>query len=84
MGHKEDSALRDLMVANMKPCMDRNRQWKRFMPDWNAVCSMKKLSGLDCVSFGPNMKAIHTTEERLFDFSVERRMQVRSKRVRQA
>ena len=39
--YKEDSALRDLMVAEYEACMDRNRQWKRFMPDWNAVCSMK-------------------------------------------
>jgi len=43
------------------------------MPDWNAV--YEKLSGLDCVSFGPNMKAIHTTEERLSISSVERTYQ---------
>ena len=35
----------------------------------------EKLSGLDCVSFGPNMKAIHTTEERLSISSVERTYQ---------
>ena len=34
-----------------------------------------KLDGLDCVSFGPNMKAIHTTEERLSISSVERTYQ---------
>ncbi len=28
----------------------------------------EKLSGLDCVSFGPNMKAIHTTEGSGFQF----------------
>ena len=44
------------------------------MPDWNAVCSMKSFP-VDCVSFGPNMKAIHTTEERLSISSVERTYQ---------
>ena len=34
-----------------------------------------KIDGLDCVSFGPNMKAIHTTEERLSISSVERTYQ---------
>ena len=32
----------------------------------------EKLPGLDCVSFGPDMKDIHTTEERLSISSVER------------
>ena len=31
-----------------------------------------KLEGLDCVSFGPNMTDIHTTEERMEVASVQR------------
>lgn len=33
---------------------------------------MKKIPGLDCVSLGPDMQNIHTTEEKLSVSSVER------------
>ena len=49
----------------MKPCMDRNRQWEAIHAGLECGLFYEKLSGLNCVSFGPNMKAIHTTEERL-------------------
>ena len=38
----------------------------------NVVCFYKKIEGLDCVSLGPDMKDIHTSEEVLDIASTER------------
>lgn len=42
------------------------------MPVLNVVCFIKKSIGLDCVSLGPDMKDIHTSEEVLDIASTER------------
>ena len=43
-----------------------------FTPAWNVVYSDEKIAGLDCVSIGPDMQNIHTSEEKLSISSVER------------
>lgn len=39
---------------------------------WNVVFFYEKIPGLDCVSIGPDMKDIHTSEEKLSISSVQR------------
>ena len=70
--YKEDSALRDLMVAEYEAMYGQKPAVEAIHAGLECGLFYEKLSGLDCVSFGPNMKAIHTTEERLSISSVER------------
>ncbi len=73
--YKEDSALRDLMVAEYEAMYGEKPAVEAIHAGLECGLFYEKLSGLDCVSFGPNMKAIHTTEERLSISSVERTYQ---------
>ena len=73
--YKEDSALRDLMVAEYEAMYGQKPAVEAIHAGLECGLFYEKLSGLDCVSFGPNMKAIHTTEERLSISSVERTYQ---------
>ena len=52
--------------------MEKNQMLWQSMQDLSVVCSNKKIEGLDCVSLGPNMKDIHTSEEVLDVASTER------------
>lgn len=70
--YKKDSVLRDKMVAVY-------REMYQTMPKIEAIhagleCGILsgKIAGLDCVSIGPDMRDIHTTEEMLSIPSVER------------
>lgn len=73
--YKEDSELRDLMVAEYEKMYGEKPAVEAIHAGLECGLFYEKLPGLDCVSFGPNMKAIHTTEERLSISSVERTYQ---------
>ena len=70
--YQQDSPLRDLMV-------DVFQEQYGYAPKIEAIhagveCGMfaGKLPGLDCVSFGPDLKEIHTCRERMHIASVQR------------
>lgn len=70
--YKKDSALRDKMVAvyqEMYHCMP---QVEAIHAGLECGILSGKIEDLDCVSIGPDMKDIHTTEEKLSISSVER------------
>lgn len=70
--YKKESPLRDLMIDIFK------EQYKRepivYAVHAGVECGIfaDKLPGLDCVSFGPELKDIHTTSERMDIMSVQR------------
>lgn len=70
--YKENSALRDLMVAEYEAMYGEKPAVEAIHAGLECGLFYEKLPGLDCVSFGPDMKDIHTTEERLSISSVER------------
>lgn len=57
--YKEDSALRDLMVVEYEAMYGQKPAVEAIHAGLECGLFYEKLSGLDCVSFGPNMKAIH-------------------------
>ena len=73
--YKEDSALRDLMVVEYEAMYGQKPAVEAIHAGLECGLFYEKLSGLDCVSFGPNMKAIHDRGAALIS-SVERTYQV--------
>ena len=70
--YKKESKLRDLMVDVFEKTFDRKPVVKAIHAGLECGLFYDKIAGLDCVSFGPTMKDIHTTEERLSISSTER------------
>ncbi len=70
--YKKESKLRDLMVDVFEKTFDKKPVVKAIHAGLECGLFYDKISGLDCVSFGPSMKDIHTTEERLSISSTER------------
>ena len=56
----------------MKPCTVRNQKVVAIHAGLECGLFYKKIDGLDCVSLGPDMKDIHTSEEVLDIASTER------------
>ena len=52
--------------------MAKSLQLRLFMPVSSARLLSGKIEGLDCISMGPDMYDIHTTEERLSISSAKR------------
>ena len=70
--YKKDSALRDTMVRVYKDMFGEDAQIVAIHAGLECGLLSEKLPGLDCVSFGPNMKDIHTSRERLEIASTKR------------
>ncbi|MBS6195350.1 MAG: aminoacyl-histidine dipeptidase [Clostridiales bacterium] len=70
--YKKDSVLRDLMVASYKEMFRKEPEVKAIHAGLECGLFYDRIPGLDCVSFGPDMQDIHTTEEKLSISSVER------------
>lgn len=70
--YRKDSPLRDKMVAVYEEMYGEKPQVVAIHAGLECGLFYKKMEGLDCVSLGPNMKDIHTSEERLEVASVER------------
>ncbi len=67
-----DSKLRATMVAVYKEMFGEEPKVEAIHAGLECGIMIAKIPGLDCVSFGPNMYDIHTTEERLSISSTER------------
>lgn len=70
--YKEDSALRELMVKVYKELYNEEPMVDAMHAGVECGLFAGNLSGLDCVSFGPDIFDIHTPKERLSISSVER------------
>ena len=70
--YKEDSYLREHMKAVYKEMYGKDLNIVAIHAGLECGIFAGKLEGLDCVSFGPNMTDIHTTEERMEVASVQR------------
>lgn len=70
--YKKDSALRDLMVEVYEETFGEKPEVKAIHAGLECGLFYDKIPGLDCVSFGPTMLDIHTTEEKLSIPSTER------------
>lgn len=70
--YKQDSALRPLMVEVFQEMYHREPEVKVIHAGLECGLFYEKIPGLDCVSLGPDMQNIHTTEEKLSISSVER------------
>lgn len=69
---KKDSALRDKMVAVYQEMYQEMPKIEAIHAGLECGILSGKLKDLDCVSIGPDMRDIHTTEEKLSIPSVER------------
>lgn len=70
--YRVDSPLREQMVSLYQDMFGQEPQVVAIHAGLECGLFMSKLPGLDCVSMGPNMKNIHTTEESLNISSVHR------------
>ena len=63
--YRKDSPLRDKMIQVYKGMYGAEPKVEALHAGLECGILASKLEGLDCVSFGPNIHDIHTTEERL-------------------
>lgn len=70
--YKKDSGLREKMAAVYQAMYGRRPKIEAIHAGLECGILSGKISGLDCVSIGPDMMDIHTTEEKLSISSVER------------
>lgn len=63
--YRKDSPLRDLMVRTFEQLYGRKPVVEAIHAGLECGLFSDRIPGLDCVSFGPDMEHIHTTEERL-------------------
>lgn len=70
--YRQDSPLRDLMCKKYKKLYGRDAEITIIHAGLECGLFSKKLSGLDCISLGPDNLDIHTPEERLSLPSAER------------
>lgn len=70
--YRKESVLRDKMVEVYERMYGETPQVVAIHAGLECGLFYKKMEGLDCVSIGPNMKDIHTAEEKLEIASVRR------------
>ncbi len=70
--YRSDSKLRDLMVKVFKQQYQEEPRIELVHAGVECGIFSTKIEGLDCVSFGPNLSNIHTTQEKMSISSVER------------
>lgn len=63
--YRKDSPLREQMVCVYKEMYGEEPRVEALHAGLECGILASKLEGLDCVSFGPNIHDIHTTEEKL-------------------
>lgn len=70
--YKKDSKLRPYMVDIYEKLFQTRPEVKVIHAGLECGLFYEKIPGLDCVSLGPDMKDIHTTEEKLSVSSVQK------------
>lgn len=70
--YRADSPLRDKMIAVYKKLYNKEPEVMAIHAGLECGLLGDKITDLDCVSIGPDMKDIHTTEEKLYISSTRR------------
>ncbi|MDE6026113.1 MAG: aminoacyl-histidine dipeptidase [Lachnospiraceae bacterium] len=70
--YRKESRLRDIMCDCYEKLYNEKPQLLAIHAGLECGIFAGKLPGLDCVSYGPDIKDIHTSEEKLYIDSVER------------
>ena len=70
--YKKDSKLREIMFETYVDLFDENPEIEAVHAGLECGIFAGKIKDLDCVSIGPRMEAIHTTDEKLYIKSVEK------------
>ena len=70
--YKKDSSLQSILVNVYKKMYNQDPKILAVHAGLECGHFSQKLPGLDCVSFGPNIKDIHTSRERMEIASVQR------------
>lgn len=70
--YKRHSALRDKMIRVYEKMYGNKPEVAAIHAGVECGLFAGKIPGLDCISLGPNMQSVHTTEERLSISSVKR------------
>lgn len=70
--YRKESPLREKMIAVYEEMFDRKPETMAIHAGLECGLLACKIENLDCVSIGPDMKNIHTTEEELSISSTER------------
>ena len=70
--YKEDSRIREVFKESYRSLFGSEIKIEAIHAGLECGILSSKIEGLDCVSIGPNMKDIHTTEEKLSISSTER------------
>lgn len=70
--YRVDSPLRDKMVAVYEEMYGKKPELQAIHAGLECGILAAKIEGLDCISFGPDMENIHTTEESLSISSTKR------------
>lgn len=70
--YKTDSAMRELMAKTYQELFGEEAKIEAIHAGLECGLFSGKISGLDCISFGPNMYDIHTPKERLSISSAQR------------
>ena len=69
---EQDDGLREKMIAVYKRMFQKEPRVEAIHAGLECGILSSKIEGLDCVSIGPDMRDIHTTEEKLSISSTER------------
>lgn len=70
--YRKESPLRDAMIARYREMFGKEPRVEIIHAGLECGLLSSKLTGLDCVSFGPDLTDIHTTSERMHIASVGR------------
>ena len=70
--YRADSKLRPIMVDVFKEMYGRDPEVQVIHAGLECGLFYKKIEGLDSISIGPDMRDVHTSEERLYVASVQR------------
>lgn len=70
--YKKESPLRDKMIRIYEEMYGKKPEVRAIHAGLECGLISSKLEGLDCISYGPDMKNIHTTEEAISISSVKR------------
>ena len=70
--YRKDSKLRDIVAQTYEDMFHKKPDIVAIHAGLECGIFYEKMTDLDCVSIGPDMADIHTTEERLFISSTER------------
>ncbi len=70
--YRKNSPLRDIMIRVYREMYGKEPEIQAIHAGLECGLFAEKIADLDCVSFGPDMKDIHTTEEKLSISSVKR------------